>query len=180
MSKTAADLTGKEVREVWDWRLSRAQPINFNSGDTWVCKIIANDASDPFWENFPEARIEVTPSGNTRKVLEAHDTGIPTVKNGIRDMHDSEAVAACHAWAYSVRDKYSREHLELRKPVVALINNANAQAQRLNDERMNALAAGDVRLANEKLGEYQEHLRIANAEIKKAATDLNKVIGGAA
>lgn len=104
MTKKVID--GTDVRQVWDWRLSTAQPINFNNGETWVCKIIANDGSG---------------------VLEEHDTGIPTVKNGKRDFHDYEAVKACHEWAYSVRDKYSRPNIEELKPRVAEINAENAR-----------------------------------------------------
>lgn len=172
-------ITGGDVREVWDWRLSHAQPINFNSGETWVCKIIANDPNDPFWAAFPNAEIQELPGGNKRLVIDVYDTGIPTVKNGVRDIHDREATRACHEWAYSVRGAYSRDHIEDLKPLVAMINGANADAQRINDERSAAIQAGDQRLANEKSGKYVSHLNMANREIKKFAAEVNAKIGGA-
>lgn len=138
--------SGVDVKEVWDWRLSKAQPINYNSGDTWIVKIVANDGSG---------------------VLEEHDTGIPTKdKDGYRNTHDLKAVAACHEWARSVRDKYSRDNLELRKPVVALINAANRS---INE------------LANDGAENIHETIKKYNEEIKSAIENMHKqiVAGGA-
>ena len=133
---------GKEIREVWDWRLSRAAPILYNSGPTWEVRIYANDGSG---------------------LLEAHDTGIPTMdENGERDPFDEKAVAACYDWLRTVRDKYSRDHIELRKPVVAMINAANEEINKL-------MTAG-------KTLEAKGKLQFHNLAIKKAVADMHEKI----
>ena len=153
------EITGTDVRDAWDWRLSVAQPINFNSGDTWIVRIIANDGSG---------------------VLEEHDTGIPTVKDGVRDPHDIEAVTACHTWAKSIRDKYSRPHIELRKPVVAMINAANQRAQELNELAIACQKDGDQIGFFRYSGERDHHIKEASYNIKLATEEMNRLIGGSA
>ena len=120
---------GVEIREVWDFRLSIGSPILFNKGKTWLVKIFANDGSG---------------------VLDEYDTGVKTTG----DNFDCAAIAACYDWLRTVRDKFSREHLELRKPLVALINATNTEAVKLT--------------ADGKYAEVQMHLVKANAKIKKA------------
>lgn len=97
---------GKDIREVWDWRLSKGNPILYNSGDTWVVKIHANDGSG---------------------VLEEFISDIPTVKNGESSPYDYEAIAQCYDWLRTVRDKYSRPDIERLKPEVAAINARNKE-----------------------------------------------------
>lgn len=131
---------GKSIREVWDWRLSRGMPILYNSGDTWIVKITANDGSG---------------------VLEEYDTGILTKdKNGKTDNHDAKAIAACYDWLRSVRDKYSRDHIELRKPVVALINHAN-------DEIHGMVNAGKQAEAMKKVTDFNSQIKEATSRMKE-------------
>ena len=146
---------GEAIREVWDWRLSTACPMLFNSGDTWVVKIMANDGSG---------------------VLEEHDTGHPT---GEHNPHDTKAIAKCYDWLRTVRDKYSRDHIELRKPVVALINNANREINAIMGDAVAAKAAGDVDAANDLMATYRQVLGERNLLIKQATKKMNEKIGGA-
>ena len=131
----------------------------YNGGETWVVKLHGN---------------------KTGEVVEEHDTGIPTTdEQGNRDNYDYAAIAKCYEWLYSVRDKYTRDHVELRKPVVVRINAANQKAVGLNQEIVEAETAGDTDFANQKRGELQQHLKAANAEIKQATAEMNAVMGGA-
>ena len=153
-------LVGKDIREVWDWRLSVGSPILYNNGPTWVVRIFANDGSG---------------------ILEEHDTGIPAVnEDGKRDPHDTAAVAECFKWLKSVRDNYSREHIDLRKPVVAMINAANRRAAEINQQRLIAISKGDADESLRLHGELQGHLDEANALIKRATAQLNSKIMEAA
>lgn len=146
---------GEHIREVWDWRLSNACPMLFNGGETWVVKITANDGSG---------------------VLEEHDTGYPT---GEYNPHDKKAVAKCYDWLRTVRDKYSRDHIELRKPVVALINEANREVNAIMGDAIAAKAAGDVDAVNELQSTYLRVLDERNLLIKRAIKEMNEKIGGA-
>lgn len=148
-------ILGIDIREVWDFRLSIGSPILYQDGDTWIVRVWANDPGD-----------------ETKVLLAEHDTGVET--NG--DPYQSEGVIACFKWLYSVRDEFSRDNIEHRKPVVAMINAANDQASKINAERAEAQQAGDHRLVNEKTGELQNHLTVANSEIKKACAKMDAAI----
>lgn len=137
------EINGIDIREVWDFRLSIASPILYVDGDTWVVKIYANDGGG---------------------LLEEHDTGVESTG----DVHDTNGTKACFEWLYSVRDKYSRDHIELRKPVVKMINEANTKAASINLHAQQAKQAGDVPRFNEKMGELSAHLSFSNAAIKAA------------
>lgn len=129
--------SGKDIREVWDWRLSSGSPILFNSGDTWIVKIFANDGSG---------------------LLKEHDTGIPTTdEDGRRNNHDQKAIAACYDWLRSVRDEYSRDNIDLRKPVVALINHAN--------DEINKLASSGSADVKKAVVEFNNLIRMATKEM---------------
>ena len=151
---------GKNILEVWDFRLSNGSPVLYADGDTWIVKVHA-----------------INPGNKRCVVLEEHDTKIPTTGN----IHDEAAIAACYEWLRSVRDKHSRDHIEERKPIAKAINDANAKANAINAEALAAKAAGDGRLRNEKMGELQAHLAGANAVIKglTAAFHANVLEGGA-
>ena len=144
-----------DIREVWDFRLSIGSPILYNNGETWIAKIWANDPGD-----------------EDCKSLKEYDTGIKT--NG--DNFDNEAITACFEWLYSIRDEFSRDHIELRKPVVKLINDLNDKAGFINAEAVAAKEAKDTKLFNAKNAELQNHLTKSNALIKKAADDLHTKI----
>ena len=149
---------GEHIREVWDWRLSNACPMLFNSGETWIVKIMANDGSG---------------------VLEEHDTGYPTLVDGKYNPHDAKAVAQCYDWLRTVRDKYSRDHIELRKPVVALINNANREVNAIMAAAIDAKNSGNMDEYNRLLGEYHQVLDERNLQIKQAVKEMDEKIGGA-
>ncbi len=148
---------GEEIREVWDFRLSRACPMLYNSGDTWVVKIHCN---------------------KTGELLDEHDSGMPTVVDGVRNNHDCAAIAKCYDWLRSVRDDYERDNIGLRKPVVAMINEANAIACQLTAEIVSADEAGDTNLANQKRGELMQHQKAATKSIASATDEMHKMIAG--
>ena len=102
---------GKDIREVWDWRLSNANPILYNNEDLWIVRIFDNAA----------------PAGE-RVLLAEHITDMETVgENGERNVHDYAAIAECYEWLYGVRDQYSKENIEELKPEVAAINAKNLE-----------------------------------------------------
>ena len=141
---------GRAIREVWDWRLSLAQPVLFNSGDTWLIKIIANDPGDPIWDEWPDVVLE-TGKNSERLVCEVVETDIPTCDaNGKRNSLDCDAISRCYEIIYPLRDKYSLDCIDLRKPVVKLINESSAEIQAINFEISTALSFGDLFTVNDR------------------------------
>lgn len=101
---------GLNTNEVWDYRLSSAVPgINRKSG-TWVAEI------------WSKNNLALAEGDAVASPLEYFDTGIEAVEG---DEYDVKKVKACFEWFYSVRDNYSLEDIEQRKPLVAKINAAN-------------------------------------------------------
>lgn len=183
MAKTKT-FEGKKIREVWDFRLSYASPVLYNSGAFWVIHIYANNPHHDAWKDHP-GREET--NGNVRVLLEEIVTDIPTLPNGDpKERMTPEAIKAgqqaCYPILYKVREKYTRDNFELRKPVVKLINESNAECGRLNSEAIEAEQSGDTELAMQKRGEMQGFLQAANANIKQAVTSMKQQIaeGGAA
>ena len=157
--------TGKNIREVWDFRLSIGCPNLFNSGETYIGKIFANEPVD-----------------GVQEILAEFDTEIKTKGDDGRPANLDAAMVKYYEWLYSIRDKYSRDYIEERKPVVALINAANVKANRLHSEADQAAHAGDVSFADQKFGEYARHLKESSAEIKKATKAFHGLVakkGGA-
>jgi len=152
---------GINILEVWDFRLSIGSPILYADGEFWRVVVYANDPGD-----------------QERIVLDEHVTDVKTTG----DPRDPEGVAACYKWLHSVRDTHSRDHIELRKPITKAINEANAKAASINGEAVAAKAEGDTRLFNEKMGELQAHLPMANGVIGglTAAFHVEVAQGGAA
>jgi hypothetical protein len=150
---------GKDIREVWDWRLSRGNPVLYNDGDTWVIRVYANSAPD-----------------GERVMLKEIVTEMPTVVNGVRDVNDHAAIAKCYELLRAVRDEFSRDHIEDRKPVVKLINESNKEATRINDLAVQAELNGDTDECDRLRGKLSRHLDAANAEIKKSAAAMQKRI----
>ena len=144
--KTATDFKGVDIREVFDFRLSRGAAFLFNSGEHWAVKIISNTSPDGEAETLAE-----------------HVTGIRT-----NVQPDSLGIKKCYAWLHSVRDDFSRDNIELRKPVVALINASNAEASKINTAATMAQADGDIDLFMKLRGQLDTHLVSANGEIKNA------------
>jgi len=132
---------GVNILEVWDFRLSKSSPILYDTGEFWRVVINANDGSG---------------------VLDEYITDVKTTGN----VHDPVGISACYDWLRTVRDKYSRDHIELRKPLVAEINAANEKAASINGEVIAAKAENDTDLFNQKNGELQAHLSASNAVIK--------------
>lgn len=163
---------GKYIREVWDWRLSDGNPIlhaGFAGGNSWVVQIMSNKSPD-----------------GQSTLLEQHDTKVlVNIKKGVQD---PGAVAKCYQWLHSVRDKYSRDHIEIRKPVAAAINAANEKLTKMNGDIVTAkkrrpeLDADGYPPAEIMVMEQQFHyyLKKVNAEIKAAALEMNKAIKEAA
>lgn len=150
------EFRGKHILEVWDFRLSVANPLIRNDiGDTWLVQLWANENPD-YDPEYPSTLAEP---------LETYDTGIPFE---VGDHWDVKKIKKCYEWLYSVRDKYAREHIELRKPVAKLINESNAVASRIDLEKTEAQDDGNTALFHQKVGEMKTHLDTANAAIKKA------------
>lgn len=148
-------ITGKDIRDVWDWRLSRGNPILYCDGPFWIIRIWDNKAPD-----------------GERILLKEIETDIPSTRNP----HDHEAVAKCHKLLREIRDEFSRDHLELRKPVVAMINEANKKANEIRTAADTAKAEEDIDGFKMLMGEYSAHLSIANASIKAATEIFHKKV----
>ena len=150
-AKKATDFKGVEIREVFDFRLSKGAAFLFNSGEYWAVKIISNTSPDGAAETLAEHVTDVR-----AKVLP------PEV-----------GVAACYAWLHSVRDNHERDNIELRKPVVALINASNTEASKINSAANAAQGAGDIDLFMKLKGQLDTHLKSANGEIRNATAKLH-------
>lgn len=162
------EFNGEFIREVWDFRLSSAVPTLYNTGDTWVVAIHAknNPDYDPL---RPETLAEP---------LEVYDTGIPT-KGG--NINDREAIKACYEWLYSVRNKHALDHIELRKPLVKMINEANIRAGFLNAEAEISKADGDIDAYHRCKGRLHDHVTLMNGKIGVATKAFHDQVaaGGA-
>lgn len=147
-------ITGKQgIREVWDFRLSKGCPYLFNNA-TWTCKVIDNNSPD-----------------GEAIILDELDTGIPA---GVG--RDEEAVKKIYEWLYSIRDKHSRPHIELRKPVVKMINEANQNVNALVSKATEHEKKGDFLASDELHGQAAAQLNRANREIKAATAKLHEQI----
>lgn len=161
-------LPGVNIKEVWNSRLSSATPLIDRRSGTWVCQVWSKtnpdyDPADPSTLSTP---------------IETHDTGIPHTDG---DEYDAEKLRVCFAWFYSVRDKYALPNIEDRKPVVALIEEANATASALDGKIQAAVQNGDGDAVRALRADLQAHLTTANRAIREATADLKAVIaaGGA-
>jgi len=154
-AKKANDFKGIDILEVFDWRLSIGNPILFNAGEFWEVKIMANDA----------------PDGESIE-LDHHVTDVP----GTTDPYDQKGITACYAWLHSVRDSYSCDNLELRKPIAAMINSANREANTINMLALDAQEEDDEALFFEMKGRLDAHITTANREIKQATKDYHAAL----
>ena len=102
----------RNIREVWDYRLSTASVYIDRRGGTWVCVVVSK--SNPDFVEGAEAA----------KPLETFDTEIEATKG---DAFDDKKLDACFEWFKSIRDKYALPNIEKLKPDVKLINEANAR-----------------------------------------------------
>jgi len=156
------EFAGVNTLEVWDFRLSVGSPVLYANGEFWKVCVYANNPGD-----------------KDRVVLAEHTTDVKT--NG--DVHDVKGIRACYAWLHTIRDKFARDHIELRKPIAKAINGANAKANAINAEALQAERDEDIDLANQKRGELQAHLSTANAAIKVLTAAFHKqvaeLVGGA-
>lgn len=158
---------GVDIKEVWNFRLSTAVPqIMRVPGGNWICQIWAKDNPD-YDPEKPET---------LAKPLEEYDTGIPFEPG---DAYDAAKVAKCHEWFYSRRDDYSLDNLELRKPVVAIIEDANKIANDINSEAVAAKESGDMDTFDMLQGRMKRHLAEANALIKTESEKMHKAIAEA-
>lgn len=112
-------LQGKNIREVWDFRLSRAVPVIDRRGGTWVVQIWAKTNPD----------YNPKDPSTLARPLEVYDTGIPA-EDG--DEYNTDKVKVCYEWLKTVRDNYSLDDIEDRKPIVAQINEANDKLAAMN------------------------------------------------
>ena len=99
---------GKDINEVWDWRLSVGNPILYKDDDTgtWIIRI---------WANRPD---------KGRKLLKEIDTKIST------SGRDITAIKKCYQILYDIRDDYALPDIEEKKEVVKFINYKNKQISR--------------------------------------------------
>lgn len=145
---------GKDIREVWNFRLSEGSPILYNNGKYWRAVIYAKKAPD-----------------GESVILAEHTTDVP-----VADVTLEEGQAACYKWLYSVRDKFALPGIELRKPVVAKIEAANERINQLMTMAAQAEKNGDVQTAYTCRGEASTLLVNANAEIKQMSEQMHKDI----
>ena len=108
----------KDIKEVWDYRLSSAVPLIDRASGTWVVKIFAKDNED----------YDPSKQKTMALPLEEFDTGIVYE---LGDEYDVSKLKPCYEWLLSVRDKYSLPNIEELKPVVSKINEANAKLAEL-------------------------------------------------
>ena len=158
-AKKAGDFQGVDIREVFDFRLSLGSAVLFNSGEFWAVKIMSNTAPD-----------------GESIVLAEHTTTVPTRIDGVQDPREPFGVCTCYAWLHSVRDQFSRDHIEIRKPVVAMINAANLVASDKNTEANKALADGKPGDFYRLKGEMQAQQGKDNAAVKTATLAMHKQI----
>lgn len=164
--KTAKDFKGEEIEEVWNFRLSHGSPILFNSGKTWVIKVFATDPFNEAWEGHPGLEVIETPDGPTQRVvLEEIATDIPTAGTTIE-----EGQRQCYPYLYEIRDKYSRSNIELRKPVVAMIEESRKRRAEVDAEV--AQLAMSAKRALEEDGDEAKAAELLAAAKKKRAESL--------
>jgi len=102
---------GKDIKEVWDYRLSYGVP-QIVRRDTWQVEIYLKDN---------EGKSNAQP-------VQVYDTGLKTDHN---DQWDKEKIIACYQWLYSVRDKYALPNINELKTLVKQINESNAKLSKL-------------------------------------------------
>jgi len=110
----SAGIVGRDILEVWDYRLSTAYPVINNSGDEWVVEI--HDKSAP---DYDPDNPDVVASP-----LDVFKTGIPAVEG---DSFDEEKIKPCFEWLKSVRDKYSAPDIDVLKPLAKDVREAQAK-----------------------------------------------------
>lgn len=118
----------RSILEVWDYRLSTAQPINYRGG----CP--GKEPTGTWWAT-------VVSQSESNELLEAHDTGVDVVDG---DLHDGGGLSACFNFYRTVRDKYSRDGIEDLKPEVAKIRTADILRQKATvafDEKLKEIEA---------------------------------------
>ena len=113
------------ITEVWDYRLSTAQPMNYKGGIPGVDEDGNPHAQTGTWW------ATVYSQGDDRSLLEAYDTGVEVKPGG--DSDNPEGIDACYDFYRSVRDKYSREDIDDLKPEVAAIRLDDALRQKATD-----------------------------------------------
>ncbi len=115
----------RHITEVWDYRLSTAQPINYRGGLPGV-----DDKGEPF-EFTGTWWACVYSQGDGNAMLECHDTGVDVKPGG--DDKNPEGLDACYDFYRSVRDKYSRDDIEELKEKVADIRVHDKLRQKATD-----------------------------------------------
>lgn len=191
------ELKGIDIREVWNFRLSTAVPqIMREVGGNWIVQVWSKSNPDYVPEHTQEEyktdelgnimfddngdpivlSTRVIPATGVAEPLEVYDTGIPTEHN---DAYDCEKLKKCFEWLYGVRDKYSLDHLELRKPVVNLIEKANLIGDQINGMKQAAIEAGDTVKAKQLHEQLQNHIAEANALITRESTNMHAAIAEA-
>ena len=115
----------RSILEVWDYRLSHAQPINYRGQIP-----VQNEDGEWGLDDHPNWIAVIYSQDDDPTPLEIHDTGIPLEAG---DLHDGPGLDACYKFYRSVRDKYSRENIEELKPLVANIRKADAIRQKATD-----------------------------------------------
>ena len=117
----------RSITEVWDYRLSTAQPILYPGGipgeeptGTWIVCVYAQD--------------------DRNEALETHDT---KVAFNPAELHEGAGIDACYEFLRKVRDKYSRDEIDDLKPAVALIREADKLRQKATDAYDKVMKGGE-------------------------------------
>jgi len=106
--RTKKKFKGEDIREVWDYRLSKGCPYLYCDAPYWIIRI---------WPNAVNRR-------EPKKALIEYVTDIPATGNP----HDRRAIILCYNWLYKVRDDYAKNNMNALKPAAAKIYDINQKA----------------------------------------------------
>ena len=148
-------MSGKNIKEVWDYRLSTATILIDRRSGTWVVQIWAKNSPD-YDPEKPETLAQP---------LEIFDTEIPW-EDG--DEYSSENLTVCFEWLLTVRHAYALPNIEALKPAVVRLDKANAALAELErnltpQERKAWITKAK---ASEEMKEFFAEIEAARAELR--------------
>lgn len=117
------------ITEVWDYRLSKAQPIIY-------CGLPVSEASEKAVKEDPSLLTNwvacIYDKGEKSSPLECHNTGLKFTEQK-DDKNWQEGHDTCYKFFRTARDKYSLPNIESLKPAVAEIRRMDKGRQRATD-----------------------------------------------
>lgn len=161
MVKTADDFDGVDIREVWNFRLSKGIPLIVRRDGSWFVEIWSKNNADYVDGNEPA------------KPLHVKNMGIPHEPG---DECNNIKISQCFAYLYSIRDQYSLDHIELRKPVVAYIEKSNQVAATITESIQDAIDKNEKDRETMLRGRLAIQLEKDNEEIKRRSLFMHAKI----